>query len=64
MPVNDGEARKVLVFVEDITGIAKAKEEIQKRNEELEKFNAIAVDRELRMIELKKKIKELEQDTD
>jgi hypothetical protein len=33
---------------------------LEAKNEELEKFNKFAIDRELRMIELKKKIKELE----
>lgn len=35
-------------------------EELHDRNDELEKFNRLAVDRELRMIELKKRIRELE----
>ncbi len=35
--------------------------ELQSRNEELEKFNKLTVGRELRMIDLKKKIKELEE---
>ncbi len=35
-------------------------EEVRERNEELEDFNRLAVDRELRMIELKKRIRELE----
>ncbi|MCD6528528.1 hypothetical protein J7K44_02725, partial [bacterium] len=35
--------------------------EIEKRKEELEKFYKLTVGRELRMIELKKKIKELEE---
>ena len=35
-------------------------DELRERNEELEKFNRLAIDRELRMIELKKRINELE----
>ena len=38
-----------------------SKKELEGRNEELEKFNRLAVGRELRMIELKKKIRELEE---
>ena len=40
--------------------VEKRTEELNKRVEELEKINRIAIDRELRMIELKKRIKELE----
>lgn len=39
----------------------KKETEIKRRTEELEKFNRLAVGRELRMIELKKRIKELEE---
>lgn len=35
-------------------------EELRDRNAELEKFNRLAVDRELRMVELKKRVRELE----
>ena len=45
---------------EDITDKKKAEKELKKRNEELEKFNKLAVGRELRISELKKRIKELE----
>ena len=44
----------------DITEITQARKEIEKRLEELERFHKVAVDRELRMIELKNRIKELE----
>lgn len=47
-------------FGRDITAQKKAEEEIKKRVEELEKFHKLVVGRELKMIELKKKIKKLE----
>ena len=53
--------------VRDITKQKKAEEELKKINqelkskvEELERFNQLIVDRELKMVELKKRIKELE----
>jgi len=55
----DGKIKAVGAIVMDITDRKNAEEELQKRNEELEKFNKIAIDRELRMIELKKEINEL-----
>ncbi len=45
--------------VRDITERREAEEELKKRNRQLEAFNKIAVDRELRMIDLKKEINEL-----
>ncbi|MBC8416374.1 MAG: hypothetical protein H8E11_08090, partial [Candidatus Cloacimonetes bacterium] len=45
--------------VRDITERWEAEEKLKKRNQQLEAFNKIAVDRELRMIELKKEINEL-----
>ncbi|MCK5630603.1 MAG: PAS domain S-box protein [Nanoarchaeota archaeon] len=47
-------------FGRDITAQKKAEGEIKKRVEELEKFHKLIVGRELKMIELKKKIKKLE----
>ncbi len=44
----------------DITGRRNMEDEIKKRVEELEKFRKITIGRELRMRELKSKIKELE----
>ncbi len=55
------DGRKVLVesFI-DITEQKKASQLIEIKNKELEKFNKFVVDRELKMIELKKKIKKFE----
>ncbi|HXK32027.1 MAG: hypothetical protein A2Z68_01195 [Candidatus Nealsonbacteria bacterium RBG_13_38_11] len=55
----DGQ-RLVLGIVRDITERKKTEEELKEKNEDLEKFNKFAVGRELKIIELKKKIKELE----
>ncbi|MEM4267363.1 MAG: PAS domain S-box protein [Candidatus Woesearchaeota archaeon] len=45
---------------EDITEIRAAMEEIKKRNNELERINKLTMDREIKMIELKKRIAFLE----
>ena len=44
----------------ELTKRKKAEEKLENRVEELEKFHKFTIDRELKMIELKKKIKELE----
>ncbi|MCX5782231.1 MAG: PAS domain S-box protein [Elusimicrobia bacterium] len=55
------EGKKVLqATVRDITQEKKTKLELEKKIEELERFNKIAVGRDLRMVELKDKIRELE----
>lgn len=43
----------------DITKIKTAADELQKKNEELESVNKIMVDRELKMVELKKEVEKL-----
>ncbi len=40
--------------------LAESRKDLEKRNDELERFNRLAVGRELRMVELKKRIRELE----
>jgi hypothetical protein len=44
----------------DITDRKKTLDGLKKKNEELERFTKISIDRELKMVEMKKKIKELE----
>lgn len=51
-------AKEILLILRDITSLKRAEEVLAARNEELEKFRQIVVDRELRMIELKKQVKE------
>jgi len=55
-----GEVEKIIHIVDDVSEKKKQEEEREKRNRELEIFNKVAVNREMRMIELKKKIKKLE----
>ena len=50
----------ILGIVRDVTDRKKIEEELKEKNKELEKINSLAVGRELKMIELKKEIKELE----
>lgn len=50
----------VNIYGHDITSLKESEIEIKERVGELERFNRLAVGRELKMIELKKKIKELE----
>jgi len=50
-----------LTVIEDITERKKAEQALKDRTEELEKFNKLTIGRELRMVELKERIKELEE---
>lgn len=52
---------KIIHVVTDITERKKAEADLKKRNKDLEVFNNIAVDRELKMVELKKEIKTLKE---
>ena len=56
---NNGHIVRIDGFMEDITERKRVEESLKKKNEELERFNKFAVGRELKMIELKKKINEL-----
>lgn len=61
-PIRDRHGKLIgtVVIFEDITEQKQAEEEIKKRVKELEKFYEMAVGRELKMKELKEKIKKLE----
>jgi len=52
----------IVIFSEDISKRKEAEEELKHRNDELERFNHAASDRELRMIELKRQINALAQE--
>ena len=56
---NDGKPSRLIGVRMDITDRKQAEEEIKNRVEELERFNRLAVGREMRMIELKQKINAL-----
>ena len=56
----EGEIIGIQAIARDITERKHAERELQARMEELEKWHKLTVDRELRMIELKKKIQTLE----
>jgi PAS domain S-box-containing protein len=59
--VGQGQGTALLATVRDITRQKQAEEEVRLKVAELERFNKIAVGRELRMIELKEKLKFLEE---
>lgn len=56
-----GKIRGVVAILRDITSRKKAEEEVEGRTKELERFNNLAIGRELQMVELKNKIKELKE---
>lgn len=52
--------KRVLANISDISERIRAEEEIRRRNRELERFNDLMVGREEKMVELKKRLRELE----
>jgi PAS domain S-box-containing protein len=56
---NNGNIFRLIGHIHDITERKKAEDHLKNRNKELELFNEITVGRELKMIELKKEINEL-----
>lgn len=54
-----GNTTRMVGFVKDITERKKNQEELTNRMNELEEFNRLSVDRELKMIELKKEVNQL-----
>ena len=59
---NSGNVTHVLTISRDITERKRREEEREKKNEELRRFNKLAVGRELKMIALKKEINALLED--
>lgn len=59
--ISDGKVIGVSALSQEITSRKKAEEEVLFRKEELERFEKIVVGRELKMIELKEKLIEMEQ---
>lgn len=57
----DGQVIQMIEYSIDITERKRAEEELKKRMNELDRFNKVTMEREKRIIELKKKVKELEQ---
>ena len=51
----------VVAIMRDITDRKKIEQELREKNEELEKFKEMTIGRELKLIELKNKVKELEE---
>lgn len=54
-----GDWSSVMVSMEDITKRKKVEEQLMRSNAELQRFNNLAIGREMRMVELKKQINEL-----
>ncbi len=59
-----GQPKGILAMARDITERTRMNAELQKRMNELDRFNKVTMEREKRIIELKKKLKDLEQRAD
>lgn len=57
----NGEKEGIVGSIMDLTKMKKGEEEIEKRTGELERMNKFLIDRELKMLDLKQRIKELEE---
>lgn len=57
----DNQPQGILAMARDVTERARMNAELQKRMNELDRFNKVTMEREKRIIELKKKLKDLEQ---
>ncbi len=68
VPIKDGNGKviEVIMISRNITDSVKSEKDLRKKNENLERFNSLAVGRELKMVELKREIdsllKELERE--
>ena len=60
---DNGQVTGILSSGDDITGRVEKEEELKIKIDELEKFQKLVMDRELRMRELKKRIRELEENS-
>ncbi len=56
MKDGDGNVTEVIKIARNITDRMKREKDLRRKNEELEKFNSLAVGRELKMVELKREI--------
>lgn len=56
---SQGETTHFIGIQKDVTEAIEAKNELEKKNQEISKMNKLMVDRELKMIELKKEIESL-----
>ena len=60
--VTIGGHERIMAAVRDISDKKRSEQEIKKRAEELEKFNRLSIGRELRMVDLKDRIRVLEEE--